>query len=369
MRNEIGNAWYNFSGPENDVILSTRVRLSRNLVNYPFPSNFTHDDGVRVQALVFDAFSQLDDAEEYQSLSVKNLDDLGKKILLERGVLSTEFVQNPVTGIVVKTDGRLSCNVNVEDHIQIAAFSSGFDVGDVYTIASQLDLKLQNVLQVAASIEFGYLTCKIENVGTGIKLSAFAHLPSMVMLNDEESELVNLFSYIESEGFSVYPVFWHSLQHKDYLYNALGNCYQISTTMCFNGTEEDQINKFYDIIKHVIDLERLHREKLCETKPTVLRDSVYKALAEVKYSRLLSEQEGLDLLFRLKWGKDLNIFSGIDDFQLSSLLYRIREGHISFINRTERFKFERDIYTTEMQTARLRALIMQEAVENIQIFS
>ncbi len=369
LTNEFGNAWYNSEGPENDVVLSTRVRLARNLANFPFTTRFTHDDGMRVQTLVFDAFSQLENAEEYQALSVKKLDDLGQKILLERGVLSSDYVKSPVAGIVVRSDGRLMCNVNVDDHIQIAAFCSGFDANDVYTIAQSVDADIQNILQIAASVKYGYLTCKLENLGTGIKLSVYTHLPSLAQCNHEKKYLSSLFSSIEAKGFSVIPIFGLSLNNDDSFSNALGNCYQISTTLCFTGTEEDQLNEFCSMVKSVIQSERLQREILCDTRPTLIRDSVYKALATVKYSRLLTEREGLDLLFRLKWGKDAGILRGIDDFQLSSLLYRIREGHISFINKTERFKFEKDVNTQEMQTERLRALIMLESIENIQIIS
>ncbi len=369
LTNEAGNAWYNVAGPESDVIISTRVRLARNLVNFPFPQRFTHDDGMRVRALVFDAFAQMSDAEQYQSLSVRKLDELGLKILLERGVLSSEQINNPVSGIVVKTDGRLSCNVNADDHIQIAAFSSGYAAEYVYNLAQKVDYDLQSVLQIAASIDFGYLTCHLENVGTGIKLSIFAHLPSLAQFNSEDKALTTLFSEIEAHNFTIVPIFGISLQNNEMLSSAVGNCYQISTHLCLYGTESDQLSTFQAMVQTVIERERIQREKICNSYPTTLRDSVYKALAEVKYSRLLSENEGLDLLFRLKWGKDCGILTGIDDHELSSLVYRIREGHISFINRSERFKFEKDVHTLDRQIERLRALIMQESIENIQIYS
>ncbi len=369
LTSEIGNAWYNVTGPETDVILSSRVRLARNLVNFPFPSRFSHDDGLRIQSLVFDAFSKLSNPEQYQTLSVKKLDEIGKKILLERGVLSLEYVENPVAAIVVSTDGRLSCNVNADDHIQIATFCSGFDVDYIQALAENVDAGLQEVLQIAASVEFGYLTSKIDNMGTGIKLSVFAHLPSLAQCNYESHDLSSLFSDIESQGFSITPVFGLALTNNEMLSAAIGHCYQISTTVSHHKTEEDQKAAFYAIVKHIIYVERLVREKICESHPTMLRDSVYKALAIVKYSRLLTENEALDVLFRLKWGKDSGILTGIEDYQLSSLLYRIREGHISFINRSERFKFEKDISSTDMQIERLRSLIMQESTENIQIYS
>jgi len=228
---------------------------------------------------------------------------------------------------------------------------------------------LQNIIQFAASVEFGYLTARLANLGTGAKLSLFVHLPSLTYLNRETKDLTNLFTTLEQEGFSVLPCFGLTVHTDNSFSPALGDCYQISTSLCFNGTEEDQIFSLNQSVRMVIDLERLQREKIADTKPTALRDSVYKALAVVKYSRFLLERESIDLLFRIKWGRDAGILSGIEDFQLSGLLYRIRDAHIAFVNRSERFKFEKDVNVADVQTERLRSLIMQEALENVQIYA
>ena len=111
----------------------------------------------------------------------------------------------------------------------------------------------------------------------------------------------------------------------------------------------------------------MFRQKTADIKPTVLRDYVYKAIAAVKYSRFLSERDCVDLLFRIKWGCDTGIVSGIENASLFGLFYRTREAHIEFINRNERFKFESDVNTPELQCERLRSLIMQEALEHVQI--
>ncbi len=369
LTNDYSGAWYSISGPENDVVVSSRVRLARNLVNYPFPSRFTHEDGQTVKTLVFDAFSQIENADKYQTLTVTKLDEIGQKILLERGVLSHEYLNSPVAGIVVRSDGQLMCNVNVEDHLHLAAFCSGFDINQVYSVATDIDEQLQTKLQIAASVDFGYLTYQLDNLGTATKLSVYVHTPSLQAFNAEDSELTKVLHKLEKNNYSVIPAYGLLLSSENSFSHALGNCYQISTTECFSQNSEEQIDAFAQGIKSIIVAERLAREKMQDKKPTILRDSVYKALATVKYSRLLTEQEGIDLLFRLKWGKDSGILTKSDSFELPNLLYRIQDGHISFVNKTERFKFEKDVIDVETQVQRLRALIIQEALENIQIYS
>lgn len=369
MTNDIGDAWYTIPGPENDVVLSTRIRLARNLVNFPFPQRFSHDDGERIQSLVFDAFSHIKDSHRYQALGVKKLDSLGQQVLVERGILQAEYLQNPVSGVVIKADGCLACEINTEDHLRIISLCSGIDTHTVYTAAKSIDEDLQNTLQFAASVDFGYLTCRLNNLGTAMKLSVFVHLPSLSYTNRENQDFVNLCTLAEEQGFSIAPAFATSAQNDDFFSAASGACYQVSTNLCFSQTEEDQIKVFDQIIKSIIDAERIQREKMIDNHPTALRDCVYKALATIKYSRLLTEKEGIDLLFRIKWGKDTGIITGTEDSVLSGLLYRIRDAHIAFVNKTEQFKFEKDINSSEKQRDRLRSLIMQEATENIQIYS
>ena len=367
--NEPGEAWYNEAGAENDVVLSTRIRLARNFVNFPFPSCFSRDDGERVQTLVFDAFSRIEHPERYQALSVKKLDGLGCRILSERGVLSPFQLSNPVAGIVVRTDGKLVCSVNDEDHVRLICFGAGLNTDEVYSIIKNVDDALQNIVQFAASVEFGYLNASVDNVGTGMKLSCFVHLPSLTFFNRETKGLTALCADLEDKGFSVSPCFGYTSSSDDGFSPALGSCYKISTGRCFTGGEKDQIASLNETVRAVSESERMFRKKIADTKPTALRDFVYKALSCVKYSRFLTERECIDALFRIKWGKDTGILACIEENDLFALSYRTREAHIEFVNRNERFKFENDVNTPEMQHARLRSLIMQEALENVQIYA
>lgn len=343
--NESTEAWYSADGPENDVVLSTRIRLARNFVNFPFPSRFSRDDGERIQTLVFDAFSRLEHPERYQALSVKKLDILGQRILAERGVLAVSQTVNPVAGIVVRTDGKLVCAVNAEDHVRLSCFGAGLNTACVYPEIKQIDDGLQNIIQFAASVDFGYLNAALDNTGTGMKLSFFLHLPSLTFFNRETNELTALISDSEQKGLHVKACFGQALNDEEAFSPVLGNCYELSSFRCFTGSEEEQIKALEEAAFSFIESERMCRRKVADTKPTALRDLVYKALAQVKYSRFLSERECLQALFRIKWGNDTGILTGMNNSSLFSLVYRTKEAHIEFINRSERFKFESDVVT------------------------
>ena len=138
---EISDAWYSVDGPDNDVILSTRIRLARNLVNFPFPQGFKNSDGERVLSLVFDAFSKVDENDSYQSLLISDLDSLGQKILSERGVIEPDAISQNSSGLVLRGDGKVSCTVNYNDHIRLSSFSTGLNIDFGYSLVKEIDDK------------------------------------------------------------------------------------------------------------------------------------------------------------------------------------------------------------------------------------
>ena len=139
------DAWYAFDGPENDVVLSTRVRLARNLANFPFPSKFKDDDAFRVQTLVFDSFSHCEEPDKYQGVVASELDELGALILEERGVLDANSAKENGSGIIVRTDGKVSCAINTADHVRLSAFVPGLDGNGAFSLCAKVDDELHAI--------------------------------------------------------------------------------------------------------------------------------------------------------------------------------------------------------------------------------
>lgn len=359
MNNITSNpAWYSEKGLHDDVICSTRIRLARNLADFPFPIKLKEEDRERVQALIFDAFSRLENSSEYQSLSVSDLELLGRLILAERGVLTQDMIEKNNTGVIIRGDGKISCTVNSFDHLHLASFSTGLNLQSNYNLISNVDTKLQESLQFAGMPDFGYLSYRLRDTGTGMKISIMFHLPSLTHSSLES----NIFKSLANGGFDIYACF--STQVKTTT-KAIGAYYRISTNSSFPCSETEQIAQITSVANQLMDAEIQARHDLIKNSPTLLKDKVYRALATIKYSRYITLSEGIELVSAIKWGKNCNFFTGIEDSTLYALLYRIQSAHLGFVIRSGNFNFEEDVVTPEQQTDRLRALVLQETISTV----
>ena len=351
-------AWYSEKGIQDDVICSTRIRLARNLADFPFPTKLKDEDRERVQALIFDAFSRLENSTDYQSLSVSNLELLGRLILAERGVLTQDMIEKSNTGFVIRSDGKVSCTINSFDHLHLSSFSTGLNLQESYDLISSIDFKLQDSLQFAGMPDFGYLSYRLRDTGTGMKISIMLHLPALSYEGLEK----NIFKSLVNCGFDIFACFSNQKTNGA---RALGAYFRIATNGSFPHSETDQIAQVVSIASQLMDAERQARNDLMRAKPTLLKDKVYRALATIKYSRFISLSEGIELVSAIKLGKNCNLFTGIEDSTLFALLYRIQTAHLGFVIRSGNFNFEDDVTTPEQQTDRLRALVLQETVSSV----
>lgn len=346
------DSWYLQPGVDSDVVLSTRVRLARNLADFPFPEFHKGDDAMRVQTLIFDAFSQLDDADDWQLLSVSDMDKLGRQLLAERSILPTDIIDSGTGAVAVRTDGKMSCTINRHDHLHLSTVLPGFVPSECLDSVRSTDALLQKTLSFAGNKEFGYLTSRLKDTGTGMKISCLLHLPSVHELGLQDT----LFRTLVDTGFDVYACFAPAGSEV----TSLGAWFRISTNHAFPMSETDQLAAVTSAGHNIVEIERKSRQDLIITKPTIIRDRVYRALAAVKFSKFISLREGVELISALKWGIDLGLLEGVSDSQLYSLLIRIQGGHLTFALRSGDVEFEKDVTGPDQKIARLRALIMQE---------
>lgn len=354
------DAWYAFNGPENDVVLSTRVRFARNLANFPFPGKFKEDDAFRVQTLVFDSFSHCKEPDRYQGVIASELDDLGATILEERGVLDSSSAKENGRGIIVRTDGKVACEVNNKDHLRLASFVPGLDGKGAFDQLACLDDELQNTLQFAADYEIGYLTSNISDCGSGMKVSCRVHLPSLSF----SGKILDLFSSFNSKEILISDCFGAGNLPS----SSLGFYYQISTKTAGNGTELDQIASLVSAVKYLAENERRERNVVLRTRQTELRNRIYRSYSKEKFASLIDAREAIEIISDIKWGKNLGFFSGISDSELCALLYRVQDGHLQFVLKSKKFNFPADIAENKsLKTDYLRALILQEAFDGIKV--
>ncbi|MBQ6028406.1 MAG: hypothetical protein IJL24_02625 [Treponema sp.] len=353
-RRTVGDAWYAAPGDDDDVVLSTRVRLARNLANFPFPESCDDDEAVRIQNIIFDAFNHFENGSAYQSVPLSVVEPLGAKILSERGLFENNFG----TGLVMRLDGIASCLVNCVDHARISSFSPGLALNAAYSASREVDMQLQDRVQFAASYDFGYLTANALDSGSGMKASVKIHLPSMSCAG----KISDLIKSAEKKGFSVTACYGSGIQAG----SSLGAFYQLSTTQSVSGNEIDQLAALISFAKNICESERKFRLNYADNKSTAVRDAILRAFATARFCVLMGLRESIEIVSNVKWGLDLGFIKGARDFELSSLLYRAQSGHLGFLLKTGNFKFEKDVAENdELKEERLRAIIMQDAFKNL----
>ncbi len=347
-------AWYAQAGNNDDVILSTRIRLARNLANFSFPCTINEEDKGRVQSLVFDSFSQFEDSNQYQAVAMRNIAPIGEKILCERGIV--EHASG--TGIVTRMDGYVSCLVNSYDHVRISSFKSGLDCNDTYLLSKNIDDNLQKKLQFAASYDFGYLTSSIYDAGSGMKVSLRVHLPSLSF----DGRIEGLLTEIHQKKLLITACYGSGGTSG----LACGSYFQISNSSARNGNEFDQLTDIAAMGRYLYELENRTREDVRDRKVTSVKNIILRAYAAAKYSRLLEYREAVEIISGIKWGLDIGYLYGCQDSEMLALLYRIQDGHLEFLLKNGTFSFEKDIEESNiLRVSRLRALIIQETIEKI----
>lgn len=356
--------WYAQEGKDQDVVVSSRIRLARNLASFPFPDCFKSDDGERVQTLIFDAFSNSDSPDNFKCISTQVWNDLTRDIFIEKGVLDEKRTSAggkmiPCTGLVLRNDGKVSCTINEDDHLKISSFAGGFDVEKAFRQAKDTDDQLQKSLQFAASYEFGFLTCNIKDSGSGMKVSVRLHLPSLTFLG-RVKEFVD---DVTSRNLEITAVFGSGNETA----SSLGCLYQVSTRSSSNGSEADQIACLVSAVTQLIEKERKARIECIEKKRTYVYNEILRAVAVTKFAVLVELREGIEILSKIKWGLNLGLLEGIENTSIISLFYGIQKAHLKFLLKNTKFEVEEDIVEEDQKIDRSRSIILREAMEKVQL--
>ncbi len=344
------NVWFSVPGNCDDVVISSRARLSRNLADFPFPVKMTEDDRRRVKSLVYDAFSGV---ENWRFLEMEGISESGKQLLRDKNILDEDCD----AAVINYGDESSSCIVNGTDHVKISSFISGLDFEKVMEKVYRTDEFLQNKLQFAASIDFGYLTSNIKDCGSGLKFSARVFIPTIVLSGQFDSTL----SLVYSKKMSLKPIF-KSNEIADF-----SNClFDISTNCSAEGNEFDQMAGIHSLVSVILKTERKIRMKFADNNPTVVLNFFKQSFARAMYSLLLSYEEAVSIISAVKWGLQMKLIRGITEHELNGLYFRIKDGHLKYLCDNFAFTFEADIKADQLlQIKRLRAIVIQQAFEGI----
>lgn len=329
--------WYQLSGSDADVVISTRIRLARNIKNYPFPCVMNDAQRAEVNKLVRAAIPEnaaLKGRFRYVELSSLGRNELVS--LVERHLISPDFARNPKgRGLLLLDDESVSIMICEEDHLRIQVLSQGMDAEKAFDTADKLDTLLSEQLSFAASDKLGYLTACPTNLGTGMRASVMVHLPAL----EACGALQQISSAITKMGMTIRGMYGEGSGSR-------GAIYQISNQVTLGISEKDTIAKLRDIIAQITKLERDTRAKLMEN-PSHL-DKVWRALGVMKTARMLSSDEFIELYSSVREGVEGGKLDGLTLDALSELFVEVQPATMMMRMGRDMTPAERDVQRAEI---------------------
>ncbi len=326
------SSWLDASGPRSDVVLSTRVRLARNLSGHPFPARAALEDLTAVEEKVLTSASK---SNYLTNALVIRMDEAGPpvhQILVERHIASPSFGAKPEgRAVVVGENEVVSAMINEEDHLRLQALRSGLQPLDAWRLVSRIDVEVERNLQYAFSKDWGYLTSCPTNVGTGVRVSVLVHLVGLARLG----EVAQVLGGISKLGLSVRGFYGERSA-------ALGGFFQVSNQTTLGQSEEDIAYTVERISSRIVELELKAREELVARAGKRIEDEVWRAHGILTSARVMSSEEVMSLCSSLRLGVARGMIDGIDLGTLNRLLVVTQPGHLKYFHGENPSSDERD---------------------------
>ncbi|MBK1792345.1 protein arginine kinase [Persicirhabdus sediminis] len=336
------------TGKETDsaIVLTSRIRLARNLANHPFPGWARKTQRIEAMGELRKAVELLPEMKDGFSHELSELSSVHKQVLVERHLISREqAARGEGSAAVVNRKQSLSIMINEEDHLRMQAITGGLHLKKAYKALDKVDRELEKQLGFAYDKRLGFLTACPTNLGTGMRASAMLHLPGLV-IGDHIKAVVHA---VNKLGLAVRGIFGEGTE-------SLGHMFQISNQSTLGESEEQIIERLERVITEVRDQERFAREKLLEDQTNGLADKIGRALGMLKYAHLIDSKEALTYISMLRLGGDLGFFSPEMLSICDQLLMDIEPAHLQHHAGKKLSAEERDV---------IRAEIIRDRLQNI----
>lgn len=320
MKDRLG-CWLDGSGPNPEIVMSTRVRLARNLRDLRFAHRADDEDRLHVLEEVVTAIRETGAVGEMAVIRTDEIPEADRGFLMERHLVSNEMVTNAKpAAVIVGRDECSSVMVNEEDHLRIQTMQSGFQPTRTWEMADEIDSKLENRLGYAFSEEWGYLTACPTNTGTGLRVSVLLHLPGLVLTG----QIARALKGIAQVGLAVRGLYGEGTE-------AMGNFFQVSNQTTLGQSERDIIGSLERVTRQVIEHEGTARRILLKDAKPQIEDKVWRAFGLLKYGRLMRPAEVMNLCSAIRLGLGLGLVSGLSYGLLNSLMVLSQPAHVEKI--------------------------------------
>lgn len=320
---DFGLNWLEASGPHSDIVLSTRLRLARNLQGHAFSLRLRDAERVQIYERVRQAAEQHSDLKGGIAFDLSGLSPLSRRVLLERHLISRELAGQtgePLSqgaGLILGPRDTVGLMINEEDHLRLQTLMSGLRLTESYRQIDRLDEELGSHIPFAYHQEFGFLTSCPTNVGTGLRASVLIHLPGLVLTK----QIGQVLQGIGQMGLTFRGLYGEGSE-------VIGNFFQISNQTTLGKSEEDLIEHLQKIVSKVIQVEIEKREVLMRDAPTVMEDKIWRAYGLLRYARSLSFEEVMNLLSGVRLGVSMNLLSGPRVYTLNKIMIYAQTAHM-----------------------------------------
>ncbi len=339
------SAWMRADAPSADVVLSSRVRLARNLAGVLFPHQASEADLAKVAEQVQKAIRSVRGLADLVMIRLSETPALARQILVEKHLISPQHAQGAAGRLVaIRPDETVSVMVNEEDHLRIQTLLPGLQLEDALELASQVDDMFESKLDYAFDEKLGYITACPTNVGTGLRASVMVHLPALAATGQAGRVL----TAVSNVGIAVRGLYGEGSE-------ATGNVFQLSNQVTLGRSEEELVDNLAGVTKQVISQERGVREKLVRERRDQLEDKVNRAYGLLSHARLITSEEALGLLSDVRLGVDAGLLPGVDARDLNELMVITQPAYLQRIMGKDLGPQERDVRRAALIREKIRA--------------
>ncbi len=321
---ETRGEWMRGEGPDADIVISSRIRLARNLAQFPFLSRA--DDAVRgeIERTLHHHVVELSLGGQLTYFDINQLEGVDRQFLVERQLISRELAESHGSrGVCFTPRENVSLMVNEEDHLRIQVLHCGFELDACWREISRIDDLLEERVTYAFDEDLGYLTACPTNVGTGIRVSVLMHLPALVLTK----EIQKVFQALQKISLAVRGLYGEGSQ-------AMGDFYQISNQITLGNSEEQLLRKLKDVVPNIISYERKVRQALIKDSRQALHDKVSRAYGTLKSAQSISSEETMHLLSSVRMGVNLGLIDDLPIPTVNELFMHTQPAHLQKLRKT-----------------------------------
>lgn len=310
--------WLRGSGPEGDVVVSSRIRLARNLMDFPFVRRCTPADRAAIAKAVKAQIEQFPSEFEASYVDLERLTELDRNFLMERQLISRELSDaEGARAVGIDPQERFSIMINEEDHLRLQVVRSGLEVHQAWEFMDRLDTHLEKSMRFAYHEKLGFLTACPTNVGTGLRVSVMLHLPALVITK----QIDKVFRSLQRIAVAVRGFFGEGSQF-------LGDFYQVSNQVTLGRSEVELVQKVNEVVPVLIDYERKARDFLLKESQQDLHDEVSRAMGILCNARKISSQETMHYLSKVRMGIHLGLLTNVDLTTVNLLFLQTQPAHL-----------------------------------------